>query len=196
MNRPSARTNFPNRPSRRSRSGCLSSPLRLHRSRARRRPRSRSPTATSPETRTCPIRVPCHHAHQAQAQSKIVTCPSNRARYRARARYRFPGCQQMHPSLPSFTSVLPERPAFDQQRSKLDNEHDDENDSGTVAKARVAAFVHVCSPTATRFSPTPPSFSCSSSFSFSIPYRHQPRSADQITRKTSGIKTGALTPRN
>ena len=44
------------------------------------------------------------------------------------------------------------------------------------AKARVAAFVHVCSPTATRFSPTPPSFSCScsSSCSFSIPYRHQP----------------------
>ena len=178
MNCPSARTNFPDRP--------------------RARYRSRSPTATSPETRTCPIRVPCHHAHQAQAQTKIITCPSNRARYRARARYRFPGCQQMHPSLPSFTSVLPERPAFDQQRSKLDNEHDDENenDSGTVAKARVAAFVHVCSPTATRFSPTPPSFSCSSSCSFSIPYRHQPRSADQITRKTSGIKTGAPTPRN
>ena len=53
----------------------------------------------------------------------------------------------MHPSLPSFTSVLPERPAFDQQRSKLDNEHDDENenDSGSEAgkemQARIVAML-------------------------------------------------------
>jgi hypothetical protein len=56
----------------------------------------------------------------------------------------------MHPSLPSFTSVLPERPAFDQQRSKLDNEHDDENenDSGTVAmdeidRITIVIYIHI-----------------------------------------------------
>ncbi len=132
MNRPSARTNFPNRPSRRSRSRSFSSPPRLHRSRAR----SRSPTATSPEARTCPIRVPCHHAAIHSSAEQDYRAPFNRAR--------------VH---------------------------------WISAKARVAAFVHVCSPTATRFSPTPPSFSCScsSSCSFSIPYRHQPRSADLST---------------
>ena len=112
MNRPSARTNFPNR--------------------ARRRSRSRSPTATSPEARTCPIRVPCHHAAIHSSAEQDYPAPFNRTR--------------VH-----WISAK--------------------------AKARVAAFVHLCSPTATRFSP-PPSFSCSSSFSFSIPHCHPPRNAD------------------
>ncbi len=61
MNRPSARTNFPDRP--------------------RARYRSRSPTATSPETRTCPIRVPCHHAHHPLKRRARLSCPPfNRAR--------------------------------------------------------------------------------------------------------------------
>jgi hypothetical protein len=58
---------------------------------------------------------------------------------RARARYRFPGFQQKRrPSLPSFTSVLQQRFAFDQQRSELDNEHDDENehDSGLLTQGK------------------------------------------------------------
>jgi hypothetical protein len=35
-----------------------------------------------------------------------------------------PGHHQKQPRLSSFTSIVPQRPDLDQQRSKLDNEHD------------------------------------------------------------------------
>jgi hypothetical protein len=57
-----------------------------------------------------------------------------RARYRARARYRFAGFQQKS-SAAAFVHVLPQRPAFDQQQSKLDNEHDDENEHDSGARS-------------------------------------------------------------
>ena len=55
-----------------------------------------------------------------------------RARYRAR--YRFVGFQKKS-SAAAFVHVLPQRPAFDQQQSKLDNEHDDENEHDSGARS-------------------------------------------------------------
>ena len=43
-----------------------------------------------------------------------------------------PRISQKNPWLPLFASVLPQRPASNQQRSKLDNEH--ENDSGRLKR--------------------------------------------------------------
>jgi hypothetical protein len=51
----------------------------------------------------------------------------SRVRYRARVRYRFPGFQQKHPVIPSF-SFVPGVTLLT-QRSKLDNEHDDETEN-------------------------------------------------------------------
>ena len=59
---------------------------------------------------------------------------------RARARYRSPGFHQKNPWLPSLTSVLPQRPAFDQQRSKLDNEDDDENEHDSERPRNARAY--------------------------------------------------------
>ena len=46
----------------------------------------------------------------------------------SRARYRFPGFQQKASVAATFTPVIQQLSAFDQQRSELDNEHDDENE--------------------------------------------------------------------
>ena len=193
MNRPSARTNFPNRPSRRSRS------------------RSRAPLASivlvlvldpllPPAQKRGPVRFasPAITPPSTQAQSKIIVPPS--------IVLEFTGYQQKHASLPSFTSVLPQRPAFHLRlhRSRARARRRARSRSPTAtsreartcplpcaaspaitpaihsaqskiivppfnracghyrarvhwisakAKARVAAFVHVCSPTANPFLP-------------------------------------------
>jgi hypothetical protein len=63
-----------------------------------------------------------------------------RARYRARARYRFRDVSKRIRCC--LRHILQQRPALDQQRSELDNEHDDENenDFGEQSQERQSWF--------------------------------------------------------
>jgi hypothetical protein len=103
--------------------------IRQSRSSIRRLPPTPIRRHASPGRHVSPHPHPDRPLREMNRLSARITFPN-----RARARYRSPGSHQKKPWLPSFTSVLPQRPALDQQRSKLDHEH--EHDSGRQRDAR------------------------------------------------------------